>query len=44
MCVQVISSISTFSNYEYACYWYLFLDGSLGFEIKLTGILVSQLF
>mmetsp|Transcript_22578 Transcript_22578/g.38518 ORF Transcript_22578/g.38518 Transcript_22578/m.38518 type:complete len:752 (-) Transcript_22578:1328-3583(-) len=39
----VISSISTFSNYEYCMYWYLYLDGSIGFEIKLTGILSTSI-
>jgi primary-amine oxidase len=35
----VISSISTVGNYEYGFYWNLYLDGSIEFEIKLTGIL-----
>jgi primary-amine oxidase len=34
----VISSISTVGNYEYGFYWNLYLDGSIEFEIKLTGI------
>lgn len=35
----VISSISTVENYEYGFYWYLYQDGNIQFEIKLTGIL-----
>jgi primary-amine oxidase len=35
----VISSISTVGNYEYGYYWYLYLDGSIQFEVKLTGII-----
>ncbi len=35
----VISSISTVGNYEYASYWYVFLDGKIEFEMKATGII-----
>ncbi|WP_394845394.1 primary-amine oxidase [Pendulispora brunnea] len=35
----VISSISTVGNYEYAFYWYLYQDGTIQFEVKLTGIM-----
>jgi primary-amine oxidase len=35
----VISFIATVGNYEYAFYWYLYQDGSLEYEIKLTGVL-----
>ena len=35
----VISSITTVGNYEYCCYWYLFQDGTVEFEIKATGII-----
>ncbi|MBT6277124.1 MAG: primary-amine oxidase [Chromatiales bacterium] len=35
----VISSIATVGNYEYACYWYLYLDGTIEYEIKATGII-----
>ncbi len=35
----VISSISTVGNYEYGFYWYLYQDGTLQFEVKLTGII-----
>jgi primary-amine oxidase len=36
---MVISSIVTVGNYEYAFYWYLYQDGSLQFEVKLTGVI-----
>lgn len=35
----VISSITTVGNYEYCCYWYLFRDGTIEFEMKATGII-----
>lgn len=35
----VISSISTVENYEYGFFWYLYQDGSIQLEVKLTGIL-----
>lgn len=35
----VISFISTVGNYEYGFYWYLYQDGSIEFEVKLTGIM-----
>ena len=35
----VISSIATFGNYEYGYFWYLYQDGSIQYEVKLTGII-----
>lgn len=35
----VASSVSTVENYEYGFFWYLYQDGNIKFEIKLTGIL-----
>jgi primary-amine oxidase len=35
----VISSIATVENYEYGFFWYLYQDGNIQFEIKLTGVL-----
>lgn len=35
----VVSSIATVGNYEYAFYWYFRQDGSLQYEVKLTGII-----
>jgi hypothetical protein len=34
----VISHIATVGNYEYGFYWYLYLDGNIQLEAKLTGI------
>ncbi len=35
---MVISWIATVANYEYAFYWNLYQDGTINFEIKLTGV------
>ena len=35
----VVSMIATVGNYDYGFYWNLYLDGTIEFEIKLTGIL-----
>ena len=35
----VVSSVSTVENYEYGFFWYLYQDGKIQFEVKLTGIL-----
>eukprot|EP01126_Amoeba_proteus_P065217 TRINITY_DN9233_c0_g1_i3.p1 TRINITY_DN9233_c0_g1~~TRINITY_DN9233_c0_g1_i3.p1 ORF type:complete len:661 (-),score=113.39 TRINITY_DN9233_c0_g1_i3:103-2019(-) len=35
----VLSTISTLGNYEYGFYWYLYLDGTIEYQVKLTGIL-----
>ena len=34
----VISSVFTIGNYDYGFYWYLYLDGTIQVEVKLTGI------
>ncbi len=34
----VISFIATVGNYEYGFYWYFYQDGTIQYEIKLTGI------
>ncbi len=34
----VISSIATIGNYDYGLFWYLYLDGTVQCEMKLTGI------
>lgn len=39
----VISFIATVVNYEYAFYWYLYQDGTISFEIKLTGELSTNM-
>lgn len=38
----VVSSISTVGNYEYGFFWYFYLDGSIQFEAKLTGIMQTK--
>jgi primary-amine oxidase len=38
----VISSIATVGNYEYGFYWYLYLDGTIQLEVKLTGIMSTM--
>jgi primary-amine oxidase len=40
----VISSIATVGNYEYGFFWYLYLDGTIQFEAKLTGIMSPMAF
>lgn len=35
----VLSSISTVGNYEYGSYWYFYVDGTIEFEMKATGII-----
>lgn len=35
----VVSFISTVGNYEYGFFWYFYQDGTIQYEIKLTGIM-----
>ncbi len=35
----VISFIAKVGNYEYGFFWYLYQDGTIQFEVKLTGIM-----
>ena len=35
----VISSIATVGNYEYGYFWYLYTDGTIEYEVKLTGVI-----
>ena len=35
----VISTIVTVGNYEYGYFWYLYTDGTLEYEVKLTGVI-----
>jgi primary-amine oxidase len=35
----VVSSFSTIGNYDYGIFWYLYQDGTIQLEVKLTGIL-----
>jgi primary-amine oxidase len=36
----VLSFVATVDNYEYGFYWYFYQDGTIQYEIKLTGILL----
>ena len=38
----VVSSIATVGNYEYGFFWYFYLDGTIQFEVKLTGIMSTM--
>jgi len=38
----VLSFFSTLGNYDYGFYWYLYLDGTIEFEAKATGIVVVR--
>ena len=38
----VISSIHTVGNYEYGLFWYLYLDGTIELQVKLTGIVTTM--
>ncbi|GHJ41603.1 primary-amine oxidase [Streptomyces sp. TS71-3] len=35
----VVSSFAVLGNYQYGYFWYLYLDGTVQFEIKLTGMI-----
>ena len=37
----VVSSIVTINNYEYGYFWYFYQDGTVEFEAKLTGIVLT---
>ena len=34
----VVSFIATVGNYEYGFYWYFYQDGTIQYEVKLTGV------
>lgn len=38
----VLSCICTNLNYEYGYYWYFYLDGTIEFEAKLTGVMQTK--
>lgn len=40
----VVSCWATANNYEYGFFWYFYLDGSIEFEVKLSGILSTGAF
>jgi primary-amine oxidase len=35
----VISCFATVGNYEYGFFWYLYTDGSIQYEVKLSGVI-----
>ncbi len=41
---MVISFFTTVGNYDYGFYWYLYLDGTIQFEAKATGIVFTSAF
>ena len=36
-----VSMVATVGNYDYGFYWYLYQDGTIQMEVKLTGIMNS---
>jgi primary-amine oxidase len=34
-----VSMVATVGNYDYGFYWYFYQDGTIGMEVKLTGIM-----
>jgi primary-amine oxidase len=38
----VVSSISSIGNYDYGFYWYLYQDGTLQFDVRLTGVIAVR--
>jgi primary-amine oxidase len=41
---MVISFFTTIGNYDYGFYWYLYLDGTIEFEAKATGVVFTSAF
>jgi primary-amine oxidase len=37
----VVSFFATVGNYDYGFFWYLYLDGTIRMEVKLTGVLFT---
>ncbi|WP_194904585.1 primary-amine oxidase [Catenulispora rubra] len=37
----VISMFTTVGNYDYGFFWYLYQDGTIEYEVKLTGIITN---
>jgi primary-amine oxidase len=35
----VLSNIATVGNYEYGYFWYFYTDGSIQYEVKMTGVM-----
>ncbi|WP_262107507.1 primary-amine oxidase [Arthrobacter sp. Marseille-P9274] len=39
---MVVSFFTTIGNYDYGFYWYLYLDGTIEFEAKATGVVFTS--
>ncbi|WP_427168456.1 primary-amine oxidase [Streptomyces sp. C1-1] len=39
---MVLSFFTTIGNYDYGFYWYLYLDGTIEFEAKATGVVFTS--
>jgi primary-amine oxidase len=39
---MVLSFFTTIGNYDYGFYWYLYLDGTIEFEVKATGVVFTS--
>lgn len=39
---MVLSFFTTIGNYDYGFYWYLYLDGTIAFEAKATGVVFTS--
>lgn len=39
---MVVSSWFTIGNYDYGMFWYLYLDGTIQFEVKMTGFVLTS--
>ncbi|TMR94909.1 primary-amine oxidase [Nonomuraea basaltis] len=39
---MVLSFFTTVGNYDYGFYWYLYLDGTIEFEAKATGVVFTS--
>src|SRR5207302_7339845 len=35
----VLSTVATIGNYEYGYFWYFYQDGTIGYEVKMTGVI-----
>ena len=40
----VVSMIATVGNYEYGYYWYFYPDGTIQYEIKMSGVLSNGVY
>ena len=38
----MVSFFTTVGNYDYGFYWYLYLDGTIEFEAKATGVVFTS--